>query len=50
LYGNGPLIFEWRPGGNNIAVAGSSGVVRVFNRYNEVTEEFNINEYVLFFL
>uniref|UniRef100_A0A183C7E0 WD_REPEATS_REGION domain-containing protein n=1 Tax=Globodera pallida TaxID=36090 RepID=A0A183C7E0_GLOPA len=44
LYGTGALLFEWRPGGSNIAIAGSSGVVRLFNRYSEVTEEFNINE------
>uniref|UniRef100_A0A914HUV5 WD repeat-containing protein 19 n=1 Tax=Globodera rostochiensis TaxID=31243 RepID=A0A914HUV5_GLORO len=46
LYGSGALLFEWRPGGSNIAIAGSSGVVRLFNRYSEVTEEFNINEEV----
>ncbi|KAL3120594.1 hypothetical protein niasHT_007886 [Heterodera trifolii] len=46
LYGPGAPLFEWRPGGNSIAIAGSSGTVRLLNRFSEVTEEFNINEEV----
>lgn len=47
-FGKGTLQFEWRPGGNNIVVAGPSGLVRIYSRYGEPMEEFSINELFLF--
>ncbi|KAH7716252.1 hypothetical protein AAVH_16378 [Aphelenchoides avenae] len=42
LFGAGPILFEWRPGGNHVAVAGSNGLVRVYDRYGEPVDEFNV--------
>uniref|UniRef100_A0A915DYB1 Anaphase-promoting complex subunit 4-like WD40 domain-containing protein n=1 Tax=Ditylenchus dipsaci TaxID=166011 RepID=A0A915DYB1_9BILA len=48
VFGDGPVHFQWRPGGNHIAVGGTSGLVRIYSRYGEVVEEFSINESVAF--
>uniref|UniRef100_A0A1I7STJ9 Intraflagellar transport protein 122 homolog n=1 Tax=Bursaphelenchus xylophilus TaxID=6326 RepID=A0A1I7STJ9_BURXY len=39
LIGNGSIVFDWRPGGNHIAVGGNNGVVCLYDRYGERTEE-----------
>ncbi|KAI6201750.1 WD repeat-containing protein 19 [Aphelenchoides besseyi] len=40
--GEGPVVFEWRPGGNHIAIGGSTGVVCIYDRYGAKAEEMRL--------
>ncbi|CAD5215524.1 unnamed protein product [Bursaphelenchus okinawaensis] len=39
LIGNGSVVFDWAPGSNYLAIGGNNGVICLYDRYGERTEE-----------